>query len=557
MHNANHHSARSGLFYRRLHQTIIALLLSFVIAALPGCSDVGQQARGSSSGPLTFRFRIPGDPPGLDPIHSADLVSQTVVNNLFDPLLRLDPVSGELAPALASGWSVSGDGLTFRFVLRPDARFHNGRAVVAGDVIYSFTRLLDPASASPRPWILSPVAGADEFRSGTAKNVEGLAAEGDSVVLIRLKEPYAPFLVQLTMTAASIVPREEVERNGEDMFGQAPVGSGAFRFVGWQHDSRIVLERVESATVPDSGLAIKRLEFEVVPNISVAYEKYRAGELDLLDQLPPGHVGLVRKRTPEQLHVWPGLSVRYMGFNLTREPFKSSGKLRQAFNLAINKEAIVEVLGEGVDVVSAGAVPPGLPGHNGTLEGYRYNPECARTLLSEAGYPAGEGLPELTLLYNNDPVDRRVAVFIQACLGEIGVSLKLKSLEWAAFLAAVRAGEAEIYRGSWVGDFPDAHNFLYTLFHSSNWGDAGNYSRFASAEVDSLLDMAARVVDMDHRARLYRQVESIISKKTPWIFLYHPGQVALLRPEWGGAVFPALGVWAVPLENFYLRNAKE
>lgn len=547
MQKANTQRTRPGFF---------AALLLVAIVTLFACSPPEQQA-GREQSPLTFRFRIPGDPPGLDPIHSADLVSQTVVNNMFDPLLRLDPLSGELVPALASRWSVSDDGLTFRFVLRPDARFHNGRAVVARDVLYSFTRLLNPASASPRPWIMTPVAGAAEFRDGSATVVEGLAAEGDSVVVIHLKQPYAPFLVQLTMTAASIVPREEVERNGEDMFGQAPVGSGPFRFVNWMHDSRIVLERITSEAETDSGLSIKILEFEVVPNISVAYEKYRAGELDLLDQLPPGHVGLVRKRTPEQFYVWPGLSVRYMGFNLTREPFKSNRKLRQAFNLAINKEAIARVLGEGVDVVSAGAVPPGLPGHNSVLRGYPYDPERARTLLAEAGYPAGSGLPELTLLYNNDPVDRRVAVFVQACLGEIGVRLKLKNLEWAAFLAAVRAGEADIFRGSWVGDFPDAHNFLHTLFHSSNWGDAGNYSRFANADVDSLLDLATRVVDMDHRARLYRQVESIISKETPWIFLYHPGQVALLRPEWGGAVFPSLGVWAVPLEKFYRRHAKE
>ncbi len=547
MHIANAQNPRPVFF---------AVLLVAALVALLGCSQAEQRAR-RNDGPLTFRFRIPGDPPGLDPIHSADLVSQSVVNNLFDPLLRFDPASGELVPALASRWSVSADGLSFRFVLRPDARFHNGRTVVARDVVYSFTRLLDPASASPRPWILAPVAGAEEFRSGTAKTVEGLRAEGDSAVVIRLREPYAPFLAQLTMTAASIVPREEVERGGADMFAQAPVGSGPFRFLRWQHDSRITLERIAGKAETDSGPAIKKLEFEVVPNISVAYEKYRAGELDLLDQLPPGYVGLVRKRTPEQLHLWPGLSVRYMGFNLIREPFKDNRKLRQALNYAVNKDAIVRVLGEGVDVISVGAVPPGLPGHNPALSGYRYDQQLARDLLAQAGYPGGVGLPELTLLYNNDPTDRRVAVFVQACLGEIGVRLKLKSLEWAAFLAAVRAGEAAIFRGSWVGDFPDAHNFLYTLFHSSNWGDAGNYSRFSNAGVDSLLDLAVRVVDPPARALLYRQVESIISKEAPWIFLYHPGQVALLRPEWGGAVFPALGVWAVPLENFYLRTAKE
>ena len=534
---------------------LLAVLLCTAAVMFFSCAPAERSHRDGEQ--LTFRFRIPGDPPGLDPIHSADLVSQTVVNSLFDPLLRLDPSSGELVPALAKSWAAGEDGLSFRFVLRDDARFHNGRKVVASDVVYSFTRLLDPANASPRPWILTPVEGAEEFRAGRADHVSGLAAEGDSVVTIRLREPYAPFLVQLTMTAVSIVPREEVESRGADMFAQQPTGSGPFRFVSWQHDSRIVLERMEDAVSPAGGEAVERLEFEIVPNISVAFEKYRAGELDLLDQLPPGHVGLVRKRTPDQLYIWPGLSVRYMGFNLTREPFRGNEKLRRAFNYAVNKKAIAEVLGEGVDVVSVGAVPPGLPGHNGALEGYPYDPDKARALLEEAGYPGGAGLPELTLLYNNDPVDRRVAVFVQACLGEIGVTIKLKNLEWAAFLAAVRAGEASVFRGSWVADFPDAHNFLYTLFHSSNWGDAGNYSRFSDAQADSLLELAARVVDMDVRAKLYREVEGIIGRKAPWIFLYHPGQVAMLRPEWGGAVFPSLGVWALPMEKIYLKPDTE
>jgi peptide/nickel transport system substrate-binding protein/oligopeptide transport system substrate-binding protein len=246
-----------------------------------------------------------------------------------------------------------------------------------------------------------------------------------------------------------------------------------------------------------------------------------------------------------------------MGFNLRREPFEGNRKLRRAFNYAVNKRAIVEVLGEGVDVVSRGAVPPGLTGHDPELDGYPYDPERARELLAEAGYPGGEGLGELTLLYNNDPVDRRLAVFIQASLGEIGADIRLKSLEWAAFLAAVRAGESDIFRGSWVGDFPDAHNFLYTLFHSANWGDAGNYSRFESAVVDSLLERAAAVVDRAERVRLYRKVETIVAGEAPWIFLYHPGQVALLRPEWGGAVFPTLGVWAVSLERIYLKSRPE
>ena len=454
--------------------------------------------------------------------------------------------------ALARNWEVAEDGLTFRFHLRADALFHHGRRVMASDVVYSFKRLLDPANASPRPWILAPLEGAGAFSRGEADSVSGLWAESDSVVALRLAEPFAPFIAQLTMTAASIVPREEVERLGPNDFGQLPVGSGPFRFVSWQHDNLLVLERDRNAPAVIGGAQVERLEFQIVPNLSVAYEKYRAGELDLLDALPPGQVGLVRKRTPRELHVWPGLSVRYLGFNLGREPFRNNAALRQAFNYAVSKEAITGVLGEGVDEVSTGAVPPGLPGHDPDLKGYSYDPDRARALLAEAGYPEGRGLGDITLLYNNDPVDRRVCEFVQACLSEIGVRVRLKSLEWAAFLAAIRAGEADMFRGSWIADFPDAHNFLFTMFHSANWGDPGNYTRYSNPEVDRLLERALAEVDPELRAGIYRQVERIISGDAPWIFLYHPGQIALLKERWQGAVFPALGVWALPLERLYL-----
>jgi len=186
------------------------------------------------------------------------------------------------------------------------------------------------------------------------------------------------------------------------------------------------------------------------------------------------------------------------------------------------------------------------------LDGYPWDLDKARKLLAEAGYPEGQGLGEITLLYNNDPVDRRICEFVQACLAELGVKVRLKSLEWAAFLAAVRAGESELFRGSWVGDFPDAHNFLYTLFHSSNWGDAGNYTRFVDPRVDSLLTLAVRSVDPAQRTAIYREVEELISYEAPWIFLFHPGQVALLKSRWKGGAFPAVGIWAFPLAQVKL-----
>jgi peptide/nickel transport system substrate-binding protein len=548
---------RLGMIIKNIR--LLPLLAAVFMVALSCSKNPPGESADTDGKRVIFRLRIPGDPPSLDPIHSVDLISQAVVCNLFDPLVRLDPETGAVVPGLASKWEAADSGLTFRFYLRGDVLFHNGRRVTAEDVRYSFERLLNPAFAGKRPWILLPLRGAAEFRAGRADGVEGIETVGDSLVVLRLEKPFAPFLVQLTMVGASVVPREEVERQGEKQgekkFGGRPVGSGPFRFVEWRHDSRIRLERNPDYTIqPCPAGGVDLVDFVVVPNVSVAFEKYRAGELDLLDQLPPGQVALARKRLADQLHIWPGLSVRYLGFNLMREPFKDNRLLRRAFNYAVNRQAICEVLGEGVDVVSAGAVPPGLAGHNPELEGYSYDPERARALLAEAGYPAGRGLGEITLLYNNDPVDRRTCEFIQACLSEIGVEVRLKSLEWAAFLAAIRAGESLIFRGSWVGDFPDAHNFLYTLFHSANWGDAGNYTRFSHPAVDSLCLAALETVDPDRRASLYREIEEIVSREAPWIFLFHPGQVALLKPCWRGAAFPAVGLWAFPLERVFLRS---
>jgi oligopeptide transport system substrate-binding protein len=519
--------------------------LAITAAVVHGCG-ASREERDTS----TFRYRVSGDPSTLDPAHSTSTDSGVVVLKVFEGLVRFEPETLEIVPAVAESYDVSPDGLTYTFRLREGVKFHNGREVTADDFRYSFERVLDRQTRSERRWVLEEIEGAEEFSGGEAEAVSGIEVLGKYVLRLRLRRPFAPFLAQLCMEGASAVPREEVEKWGED-FTSHPVGCGPFRFVSWKHDVEVVIEAFDEYFGGPPKL--RRVEFKVLPETSVALEEYLAGEVDFMDQLPPGRVVDLREKYPDEVKIWPILATYYFGFNHEKEPFKGNRKLRQAFNYAVDRKGICDVINEGVPVpATRGVLPPGMPGYDPELKGYNYDPEMARRLLAEAGYPNGEGLPVITLWYNTDPGHQRICEYVQHCLKKVGVRVKLKNIDTAAYWQAMYAGEPAFFRTGWIADIPDPDNFLYTLLDSKQFGAAGNATWYSNPEFDRLVERARSSTDWTERERLYREAEKLAVEDAAWLFVYYYRDVAIVKPYVKGIRFSRQGDFAIPLDDVYI-----
>lgn len=493
-----------------------ALLLALSAALLLAAPAAGERRGG------TYRLALITDPPTLDPAQATDTTSSAIIRQLFDGLLELDERMRPV-PGLAERWTVSKDQRVYTFALRRGARFHHGREVTARDVKASFER----AARGKRPWVFEKILGARALIRGKAKGIRGITVVDDHTIEIVLERPFAPFPMLMAYDAAFVVPVEEAARLGAG-FASHPVGTGPFRFVSWRHDDQVVLE-----AFPDhfrGAPFVDRVVYRIIPEETTRFAEYRAGNLEHVD-VPTGHFRAVQADPvlSKELHVWPTLGTYALRFTVTRPPFDNR-KLRQAFNDAIDKEAVARVLLEGSVVAARGVLPPGMPGYDPALPGYPFDPERAKRLLAEAGFPGGRGLPPITLHYNTNPLHRRIAELVQAQLRALGVSISLASLDWAAYIKLVDDGGTQWHRMGWIADYPDPENFLTVLFHSRNHGAPGNTSRYTNPAVDRLLDEADRLPLGPERLARYREAERLIVADAPWVFLYHYASRLLQKP---------------------------
>ncbi|MBT4483015.1 MAG: ABC transporter substrate-binding protein, partial [Candidatus Latescibacteria bacterium] len=367
----------------------ICMIILILIMIFPGCGSNPDESS------IVFRYRLGADPPNLDPIHCTDTSSATIVLKIFEGLVDQDPVTLEVVPAIAEHWEISGNGLTYTFHLKQGVLFHNGREVTSKDFRYSFERCLRRENRSERSWVLAPIMGARELLEGTAQTLKGMETPDDYTVILHLEKPFAPFISYLAMEAGRAVAREGVEGGTF-----SPIGTGPFKFISWKHDIRVSTEAFDLYHGGEVGL--KRVDFEIIPDVGVAFQKFIAGELDFVEDVPPGQLKLIRERYPDSVKMWPYLRIEYIGFNHTRPPFKNNPKLRQALCWAVDSQRIVDDLMEGAAELPTGILPPGIMGRDETIEGYGYDIYRAKQLLSEAGYPEGKGLGELTLWYNTN-----------------------------------------------------------------------------------------------------------------------------------------------------------
>lgn len=499
-----------------------------------------------------FRYRLSTTPVSLDPAHAVDAAGLTVIQELFDGLVAMDAVTGEAVPCIASSWEISESGKVWKFLLKDSVFFHNGDKMTADDFCYSFERVLDPKTRCERTWVLEPLLGAKEFMAGSAAHIKGIRVPDSLTLELELAEPFAPFLSHLAMEIASVVSPRAAKKQGKN-FGRHPCGTGPYQLEEYLYDNKITLKAF--AKHHQGEPAVGKIEYRVVPNDLVAYEQYKSGKLDLLNPVPSGQVSIIRKKRSVEFRQWPILELRYLGMNLEKEPFKSHPKVRKAVSLALNRKGISETIYEGVVQPACRILPPGLGGSEADTSCAAYLPDSAKQLLREAGFPDGKGLPELTLLYNSREIETRLWQYVKACLEETGFKIKLKALEWGTFLEAVRNGECDLFRGSWVADYPDPHNFLHVLFYSENKGSAGNYSRYSNPAYDTVVEKAKTETDPAIRKSLYQKAEEMIRRDVPVCPLFFGGDAVLFSKAYAGFITPSQGVWAVPLDR--IKKAEE
>jgi peptide/nickel transport system substrate-binding protein/oligopeptide transport system substrate-binding protein len=537
-------------------QILLVYFCSWCIALAVGCKDTSHpdaaQDKHSVSVPRyggTYHKPLRQEPLTLDPAFLTDVFATSIAQQVFDGLVQFD-ANLNVVPCIAKSWEASRDGLMWTFYLRQGVKFHHGREVHANDFVYTFTRILDPRTASPRAWLFERVQGAKEFRAGEAESVEGLQALDAYTLQITLSQPYAPFINLLGMAQAQLLPREEVQRLGSE-FGRRPIGTGPFRFVSWVAGEGISLEANEAYYAGRPFL--NRLHYRIMPNhqgILAEFEKGALEDVDLTSQ-----EGTPLSSDPRFRFVRkPLLTTIFLWLDMHHSPLNNS-KVRQAINHAINRGAIISGIRQNRHVPARGILPLGMPGSNPDLAEYTYDPTRARQLLAEAGYPDGKNLPPLELWTSaKGTAVLQEHEMIKRDLERLGMRIELYTAEnWKQYKTAVLGKRpGAMYRYSWFADFPDPDNFLFPLFHSQS---PDNYANYSNPAVDRLLEQARSESDYLKRIQLYRQGEELIMADAPVVNLMYYTLETLFQPYVQGIELNALGERYIPMEKIWLDAA--
>jgi ABC-type transport system substrate-binding protein len=519
------------MFKRWLRHSTIAMALA--LTPLPAfAQDAIKQG-----GDIVITYK--DDIATLDPAIGYDWVNWSMIKSLYSRLMDYTPGTPDLIPSLAESFTVSPDGLTYTFKLRKGVKFTNGREVVASDVKYSIERAVDPKTQGPGAGFFGAIKGFDAVTGGTSTTLDGIAAPDDQTVVFTLSRPDATFLHVLAINFASVVPKEAVEAAAGD-FGKMPVGSGTFVLKEWTVGQRLVFERNPDYFVKDMP-HIDKFTVEVGQEPLVALLRLQKGEVDIAgDGVPPAKF-LEIKNSPEGADIivdGAQLHTGYITLNTKVAPFDNV-KVRQALNMAINKERITRIL-NGRATAANQPLPPLMPGYDKTYTGYAFDVEKAKALLAEAGFPDGFE----TILYstNTDP-QPRIAQAIQQDLAAVGVKAEVRALAQANVIAAGGTeGEAPmIWSGgmAWIADFPDPSNFYGPILGCSGAVQGGwNWSWYCNKDLDARAIAADSMSDPAKAAE--RQAEwgkifTDIMADAPWIPLTNERRVVAKSPRMGGS----------------------
>ena len=515
----------------------------------------------------------------LDPIYAKDLPHIWACNQIFNGLVAFDDEMN-VVPAIAKSWNISDDGKTYTFVLRDDVYFHEDtcfavkslshrvaespsnfledlktRKVVAEDFVYSFNRVLDRKLNSSGSWIFANVKSSQQPIANSQQLKYAFYALNDTILKIELAQPFPAFLGILSMTYASVVPHEAVDFYGTE-FGRHPVGTGPFKYQYWKEGVKLVFrknpnyfEKIGEERLP----YLDAVSISFIIDKQVAFMEFVKGKFDFMSGIDARYKdelltrdGQLRQEYEDDIYLIrePYLNTEYLAFFLGENDTlgeERSLALRQAVSYSIDREKMLRYLRNGIGTPgNYGIIPVGLPGawEQGTEDweqgvpfsspvpesrsrvpsqtiGYPYNPKKAEQLLKDndlLGY-------ELKLYTTQDYID--IAKFVQSALTEVGLNCKVEEMMPAALREKRANGNLPFFRSSWVADYPDAENYL-SLFTTNNFTPQGpNYTHYSNAKFDELYQKSLTCNDIEERARIYHEMDSLMMTETPVVILFY------------------------------------
>ena len=494
----------------RLRLLLIILLL---LVVGPACTQDAEEAESPSKEPRGLVICLPKSPLNLDPRYNIDAASYRVTQVMFNGLIKKGP-NMTMEPDAAEAWDLEND-TTWVFRLKKGIKFHNGREMTAEDVAYTFNSILDPESKSPK--------------RGSFTTIDHIEVRDKYTVAFYTTEPFAPLLVNLIL---GIVPRDAASEQGED-FAQHPVGTGPFKFKSMEADQFVELEVFEDHF--KGRPKIPGIKFRVVPDDTTRYLELIKGNIDLVQNaISSDMIPVVENKEEFQVVKTNGTNYEYLAFNL-EDPILSRVDVRRAVAHALNIPEMITSLLNGLARPSTGLLPPGHWAYEPEVAKYDYNPVLAADLLDQAGYTAGPDGVRFTLTYKTSLSDaaKLKAEIVQQQLKEVGIKLDIRGYDWSTLFADIKSGNFQLFSLQWVGiSEPDIYHYV---FHSDSVPPKGaNRGHYLNPEVDALIEEGRRTLDQAKRRAAYSKIQKIIADDLPYVSLWHPTNVVIMKKNLSG-----------------------
>ncbi len=502
---------------------------------------------GAASAQSTLVYCSEGSPEGFDPaLYTSGTTFDASSHPIYNRLVEFKVGTTEVIPGLAESWEASEDGLEYTFNLRPGVKFHTTdyftptRDLNADDVIFTYTRQLNEED----PWYTAE-GGAWEYFNymGMPGLIKEIVKVDDLTVKFVLNQPEAPFIANMAMDFASVMSKEYADQlmaaGTPENLNQQPIGTGPFEFVAYQKDA--VIRYAKNPDYWDAGKPkVDNLVFAITTDNSVRYQKLLAGECHVMPYPNPADIAEMQSNPDVNVMEQEGLNVGYLAYNAQQPPFDNP-MVRKALNMAIDKQAILDVVFQGSGLAAKNPLPPTMWSYNDAIEDDPYDPEAAQAMLAEAGVSdLSMKIWAMPVQRPYNPNARRMAELIQADFGEIGVEVEIVSYEWGEYLDRSKDPDRDgaVLLG-WTGDNGDPDNFLALLGCD---GVAGaNRAQWCYEPFQELLAAGKVTSDVAERTAIYEEMQEIFKEQAPWATIAHSVVFMPMRPEVEGYVMHPLG----------------